>query len=420
MRSTGTSGIENMPNNHMESRRGPIFVVGSPRSGTSILTWCLGQHANILPQEESCWLGEFAINAAVQFDVGSSRQRHSQLSAIGIQSAEFFQTLGDSINNLVLDHRSQQEHISRECSKRDPSLASPVLSVSRSENDPKLRWVDGTPEYSYYIAALRKLFPDARFVHIVRDVRSAVNSMLNFKTIYQKGLVENEQQAYEYWLGTVQACVRAERAYGPQVVHRVRYEELVQQPERAICRVLEFLDEPYMEACTQPIQSKINSSRVPTGFEGRDHRTDPNLIETATRLSRQLQQSDQPEPVSRDELAQIEADFNKRVAFVAGLDADYAEGQRKVATLTKRLNWCGAMLVAAFVMALAAHYMKGEIPRPIRDVLWLATSGMAVGIYVTIRRAGLLGYASKILRKHGRRADTWRDYHATATVAKRH
>src|SRR5258707_13348198 len=39
----------------------PILIVGAPRSGTSILAWCLGQHPNILPQEESNWLGPFHI-----------------------------------------------------------------------------------------------------------------------------------------------------------------------------------------------------------------------------------------------------------------------------------------------------------------------------------------------------------------------
>ncbi|PYX06405.1 MAG: hypothetical protein DMG88_18450 [Acidobacteria bacterium] len=31
----------------------PIFIVGSGRSGSTILTWRLGQHPNIIPQEES-------------------------------------------------------------------------------------------------------------------------------------------------------------------------------------------------------------------------------------------------------------------------------------------------------------------------------------------------------------------------------
>src|ERR1051326_1981074 len=43
----------------------PIFIVSTGRSGSTILTWCLGQHPNIIPQEESNWLGAFAIYAAV-------------------------------------------------------------------------------------------------------------------------------------------------------------------------------------------------------------------------------------------------------------------------------------------------------------------------------------------------------------------
>jgi hypothetical protein len=387
--------------NQIEPNRGPIFVVGSPRSGTSILTWCLGQHPNILPQEESCWIGQFAINVGVQFETGSSRQQRSQLSALGVKRAEFFQTLGDSINAMVLNHRCQQEQLAHECSKLDPSQNNPALNISRSLDEPKSRWVDGTPEYSHHIAGLRKFFPDAKFIHIVRDARSVVNSLLNFKTDGEHKLVTNEQQAYEYWLGTVQACLQAERAYGPQVVHRVRYEDLVRRPEQTVSSVLDFLNEPYSQACLEPLANKINSSCVPENFNGHDPRTDATLVETALQLSDQLQQSHRPLPMSADALTQIEADFGKRVAFVAQLDDDYAEGQRKVAALTRRLNWCGAMLVAGFLMAITAHYMRAEISKPIRHMLWLATSGSGLGIYLMIRRAGLRGHAEKMLHKCG-------------------
>jgi hypothetical protein len=54
----------------------PIFIVGAPRSGTSILAWCLGQHPNILPQEESNWLGAFSYfelnrSALLKIDFGT-------------------------------------------------------------------------------------------------------------------------------------------------------------------------------------------------------------------------------------------------------------------------------------------------------------------------------------------------------------
>ena len=43
----------------------PVFIVGSPRSGTSILTWCPDQHPNILPLDESTGLGNLTIALSI-------------------------------------------------------------------------------------------------------------------------------------------------------------------------------------------------------------------------------------------------------------------------------------------------------------------------------------------------------------------
>jgi len=51
----------------------PIFVVGSPRPGTSILTWCLGQHPNMFPVPEANWMGNFAVIIAVACEIGAAR-----------------------------------------------------------------------------------------------------------------------------------------------------------------------------------------------------------------------------------------------------------------------------------------------------------------------------------------------------------
>ena len=71
----------------------PVFVVGSPRSGTSILTWCLGQHPNIFPVPESNWMGDFAVNVAIGYQIGAARGERSILSAMEIREDELFATL---------------------------------------------------------------------------------------------------------------------------------------------------------------------------------------------------------------------------------------------------------------------------------------------------------------------------------------
>jgi hypothetical protein len=58
------------------------------------------------------------------------------------------------------------------------------------------RWVDGAPGNSFYICGLRKLFPQALFVHSVRDVTGVVRSLLTFFADSRNRLVANEQAAY--------------------------------------------------------------------------------------------------------------------------------------------------------------------------------------------------------------------------------
>src|SRR5256885_14084067 len=88
----------------------PIFVVGSPRSGTSILTWCLGHHPNLFPIPESNWLGDFAVNVAIAHQVGSARGDYSVLSAMDVSDGDLFAAFGQTINDIMLSHR---EHLER-------------------------------------------------------------------------------------------------------------------------------------------------------------------------------------------------------------------------------------------------------------------------------------------------------------------
>src|SRR5919201_6766777 len=87
----------------------PIFVVGSPRSGTSILTWSLGHHPNLYPVPESNWMGDFVVNGAVAYQIGAARDDYSILSAMDIREDELFAAFGQSINELILSHQSDLE-----------------------------------------------------------------------------------------------------------------------------------------------------------------------------------------------------------------------------------------------------------------------------------------------------------------------
>jgi Sulfotransferase family len=313
----------------------PIFIVSSGRSGSTILTWCLGQHPNIVPQEESNWLGPFAIDAAIGYERGTARGERGQLSANFIEREEFLSRFGQTINQLILSHRRQFENMDL---RRKAGWYPPPFNVSRSVDEPKSRWVDGTPENSFYICGLRKLFPQALFVHLVRDVTDVVRSLLNFFPDGRNRLVANEQAAYEYWLRKVNCGIEGEQAYGPDVVHRMRYSDVIEQPDTAMRLLLAFLGESYAPECLEPLAQRINSANVPVDFNATDPATDPIIIERARKLSDELQKTPQQRQASASVAKKLEAEFNQRVQYFANLEAKYSDAQQVVAKLQQEFE----------------------------------------------------------------------------------
>lgn len=255
-------------------------------------------------------MGDFAANVAIAHQIGSARGGLSVLSAMDIRDDEFFAAFGRSINELVMGHRRHLE-VNRGSSNSPSKVNQRWLEATSMAAGPKTRWVDGTPEYSFHICGLRKLFPEAVFIHLVRDADSVVRSMLNFHRVEGTRLVASEQKAYEYWLRAVNACLMAEQAYGPDVIYRLLYSQLVKQPELAFRSLLNFIGEPYNDKCLAPLAERINSSNVPSDFESNEADTDPAIVEEARRLSAEIETTMQPSNVSTARAAELETTFRE-------------------------------------------------------------------------------------------------------------
>ena len=212
----------------------------------------MGQHPNLLALEETRWLEKFAVDLRSTYLLGR-RNPVSQLASMGIDAASFYEAFGRAINDLILSHGRYDSEFAR----TNAGEGSPFVRY-RSSADPKARWVDGTPEYSLHAYDLLELFPHARFIHMVRDVRLVAGSLMHFDEVGVSA--RGPEAAYAEWYRFARAALDAERAFGSGTVLRLLHADLVSDPERALRRCLAFLGETFSADCLEPLAHLINTS----------------------------------------------------------------------------------------------------------------------------------------------------------------
>jgi len=249
----------------------PVFVVGAYRSGTSILTWAIGQHPNILPVEETRWLHLFGEGARGGFALASKAPRNF-FQIYDVSEREYLAHFGLAIDSLMrtsglrLNHRTSLARHAGKLEQRDGTYDS-KFQLARSAFNPKRRWVDGTPENSACIPVLRLLFPAARFLLAIRDPFDVIASMMQFDRAGGEPLAPEE--AALMWMRLTNYGLLAYRAYGPDVVKIVRHADIVSDPVHCLREVFDFLGEPRYERAGDTFGTRLNSSRIPPAERAR-------------------------------------------------------------------------------------------------------------------------------------------------------
>ena len=259
----------------------PIFVIGAYRSGTSILTWSLGQHSNIFPQEETNWIYRLGVYLDCLYYFGTANGEHSNLSSMGMSRTNFYKSFGKLIHSFILENRINYLRTSlKRALKKKNSLhrinlerlnkigdfarfttENDFFLAVRKKSNTKSRWIDGTPENSHFVYCLNLMFPKAKFIFLIRNPIKVANSLMNFATV--GGPAENyeEEKAYNQWYSLTESCYYALKAYGSGKVLLIHQEDLISQKEITIKKCLSFLHEEYDTYCLKPLQVTINSSQ---------------------------------------------------------------------------------------------------------------------------------------------------------------
>jgi len=181
----------------------PVFIVGCPRSGTTLLRLIIDSHPNISCGPETQFLSEFYSVVGPRWE----RMKH-----FGFDKPYWHRKIAAFFGDFQRDY-----------------------AVRRG----KIRWADKSPSYTLCLDFLNELFPSCQVVHITRDPRAVALSY---------------RERWGYWAALKAPGVWAEhltkaRVFGRKVGEKryfeLRYEDLVQQTEETLKPLFEFLKEPW-------------------------------------------------------------------------------------------------------------------------------------------------------------------------------
>jgi hypothetical protein len=198
------------------SGEAPIFIIGLPRSGTTLVERILGSHSLVSSAGElDCFAS--AVVDAVRQKSGQARVPRQQLITV----------------SATLDFAG---------------LGCEYLRRARSIFSGKGRFIDKMPLNYLYCGLVRQALPHAKIVHVTRHPMAVGYAM--YKTLFKSGY------PFSYDLGEIGQYYVAYRrlmqhwqAIMPGVIHQVNYEDLVASQMDETRKLLEYCDLKWEDAC---------------------------------------------------------------------------------------------------------------------------------------------------------------------------
>lgn len=182
-----------------------IFVLGAPRSGTTLVQRILAVNPRCftIPGETALFTGRNLFVQPRRFDLDER------------QTAVLYHDSSDVVNLL--------ENAVGMLTKVDPS---------------RDIFIEKTPQHVFHIPFIRNYFPNGRIINVVRDGRDCFCSAQGHKWVPQRGSI---QVFARYWRSCVRAAARAEG----RGMMSVRYEDLVAEPDRVVQEMMQCVDLPF-------------------------------------------------------------------------------------------------------------------------------------------------------------------------------
>ncbi|MER6003053.1 sulfotransferase family protein [Nonomuraea sp. NPDC051941] len=216
----------------------PVFVIGCPRSGTTMLQLMLHSHPRMAVPPETRFLIPAYYRRRTWGDLRIVSRRRALAQWIATDRSTKFRELKIDKDDFV-----------RQAVEGPGSLGSVIGTAFRMYADrfDKVRWGDKRPSYVKQVDLLLRLFPDAQFIHLIRDGRDCVASLKEMPWYTLDSF-----HAVATWAEAIDAGGRLKRTLGEDTYYELRYEDLTDDPMTELKKLCHFLDEEFSASMISP------------------------------------------------------------------------------------------------------------------------------------------------------------------------
>jgi Sulfotransferase family len=216
-----------------DSRKPPIFIVGSPRSGTTLLRSLLSRHPAIAICGETRFFADVYKRRSVFGSLENLENRRRLVD-------EYLATA--RVARLDIDLKQLRCKLLDEATSYPAFLAAVMNGFADFHHKP--RSGEKTPHHAFFTETLSEWYPGAYLIHIVRDPRDVVASLQRMPWAV-KSIWNNA------WIWVLFNRAAEESLHRPGYL-KVQYEKLVDSPQQELMRICRHIGEEWPDSLDVP------------------------------------------------------------------------------------------------------------------------------------------------------------------------